>query len=147
MNNLPVFLVTSCPLPLALQTSGECNRYDCLLCTASLFQKIIKILKHFEHKKRKHFVNFIVNIVVNEEGRGELSVLDFGARFRNPVRFPALPVCLRSTGSGTVSTQPREYNWGATWKKKYSGLGNRDYGRKGSFTLITLHHAIRKSWH
>jgi hypothetical protein len=26
------------------------------------------------------------------------------------VRFPALPGCLRSSGSGTGSTQPREYN-------------------------------------
>jgi hypothetical protein len=33
------------------------------------------------------------------------------------VRFPALPDFLRSSGSGTGFTQPREYNWGATWKK------------------------------
>jgi hypothetical protein len=35
------------------------------------------------------------------------------------VRFPALSDFLRSSGSGTGSTQPREYNSGATWKKKY----------------------------
>jgi hypothetical protein len=29
-------------------------------------------------------------------------------------RFSALPDFLRSSGSGTGSTQPREYNWGAT---------------------------------
>jgi hypothetical protein len=34
------------------------------------------------------------------------------------VRFPALPNFLRSRGSGTGSTQPRDYNWGATWMKK-----------------------------
>jgi hypothetical protein len=28
----------------------------------------------------------------------------------SPVRFPALPDFLRSSGSGTGSTQPREYN-------------------------------------
>jgi hypothetical protein len=33
------------------------------------------------------------------------------------VRFPALPDFLRNSGSGMVSTQPREYNLGATWKK------------------------------
>jgi hypothetical protein len=30
------------------------------------------------------------------------------------VRFPALPG-KKSSGSGTGSTQPREYNWAATW--------------------------------
>jgi hypothetical protein len=34
------------------------------------------------------------------------------------VRFPVLPDFLRKSGSGTGSTQPREYNSGATWKKK-----------------------------
>jgi hypothetical protein len=34
------------------------------------------------------------------------------------VRFPALTDFLRSSESGKRSTQSREYNWGATWKKK-----------------------------
>jgi hypothetical protein len=37
---------------------------------------------------------------------------------RSRVRFPALSDFLRSSGSGTGSTQPREYNWGATWMEK-----------------------------
>jgi hypothetical protein len=43
------------------------------------------------------------------------------------------------------STQPREYNRGATWKKS-SGLGleNQDYGRRGSASLTTRHPCIRK---
>jgi hypothetical protein len=37
----------------------------------------------------------------------------------------------KSSGSGTGSTQPREYNWGATWKKSSSScLENREYGRR-----------------
>jgi hypothetical protein len=32
------------------------------------------------------------------------------------VRFLVLPDFLRSSGSGSGSTQPREYRWGATWK-------------------------------
>jgi hypothetical protein len=37
---------------------------------------------------------------------------------RSWVRFPALTDFLRSSGSGTGSTQPREDNRGTTWKKK-----------------------------
>jgi hypothetical protein len=33
------------------------------------------------------------------------------------VLLQALPDFVRSSGSGTGSTQPREYNWEATWKK------------------------------
>jgi hypothetical protein len=48
------------------------------------------------------------------------------------VRFPALPDFLRSSGSGTGSTQPRGYNRGATLKKKCSGSGLeiREYGHR-----------------
>jgi hypothetical protein len=37
---------------------------------------------------------------------------------RSRVGFRALPDFLRSSGSGTGSTQPREDNWGATWMEK-----------------------------
>jgi hypothetical protein len=38
---------------------------------------------------------------------------------------------IKSSGSGTGSTQPREYNWGATWKKSSgSCLEKREYGRR-----------------
>jgi hypothetical protein len=37
---------------------------------------------------------------------------------RSRAWFPALPDFLRSRGSGTGSSQPREDNWGATWMKK-----------------------------
>jgi hypothetical protein len=47
------------------------------------------------------------------------------------VRFPALPDFLRSSGSGTGSTQSREYNWGATWEKSSgSGLESQEHGRR-----------------
>jgi hypothetical protein len=43
---------------------------------------------------------------------------EFLATDRYRVRFPALPDFMRSSGSGTGSTQPREYNSGAIWKKQ-----------------------------
>jgi hypothetical protein len=37
----------------------------------------------------------------------------------------------KNSWSGTGSTQPREYNWEATWKKsRGSCLENREYGRR-----------------
>jgi hypothetical protein len=37
----------------------------------------------------------------------------------------------KSSGSGTGSTQPRDYNWKATWQKSSgSCLENREYGRR-----------------
>jgi hypothetical protein len=36
---------------------------------------------------------------------------------RSRVRFLGTTRRKKSIGSGTGSTQPREYNWGATWKK------------------------------
>jgi hypothetical protein len=48
------------------------------------------------------------------------------------IRFPALQDCLRSNGSGTGSTPPRQLG-GVTWKKNYRFLGSsleiRDNGR------------------
>jgi hypothetical protein len=49
---------------------------------------------------------------------------------RSWFRFPALPDFLASSGSGMGSTQPREDNWGATWRKSSgSGLENRHNDR------------------
>jgi hypothetical protein len=63
------------------------------------------------------------------------------------VRFLALSNFLRSSASGTGSTQPREYNWEATWKKNGgSCLKSRDWGRRGSAALTTRHPVICKSW-
>jgi hypothetical protein len=47
-----------------------------------------------------------IAVVSYKAGRLEFLATDPEVR----VRFPALPLSLRSTGSGTGSTQPREYN-------------------------------------
>jgi hypothetical protein len=49
-------------------------------------------------------------------------------QFRRP-GFDSRHYQEKSSESGTGSTQPREYNWGATWKKsRGSCLENREYG-------------------
>jgi hypothetical protein len=56
------------------------------------------------------------------------------------VRLPTLPHFLRSSGSGTASTQPREDNRGATWlKSSGSGLENRDQRSWGRIAQTTRH--------
>jgi hypothetical protein len=50
-----------------------------------------------------------------------LVVRVLGYRSGGPVSIPGT-TRKKSSGSGTGSTQPREYNWGATWKKS-SGSG------------------------
>jgi hypothetical protein len=52
-----------------------------------------------------------------------------------------------SSGSETGSTQPREYNWGATWQKSSgSCLENREYGHRdpSRWPCGTLY--LQKSW-
>jgi hypothetical protein len=67
----------------------------------------------------------------------ELHVTAFRSNFRNYEYFrwgPGLIPCTtkkKSSGPGTGSTQPRKYNWGATWKKSSgSCLKNWEYGRR-----------------
>jgi hypothetical protein len=59
---------------------------------------------------------------------------------RSRVLFLALPDFLTSSGSGTGSAQPREDNWGATWKESSgSGQENRNWRPWGFFALTTRH--------
>jgi hypothetical protein len=51
-------------------------------------------------------------------------------QIRRPGFDSALPE-KKSSGSGTGSTQPREYNWAVTWEKSSgSCLENQEYGRR-----------------
>ena len=83
-----------------------------------------------------HNQHTFTNIFIKQQLVMALSVVGCDWRFfsclsfwlqiqRSRVRSPALPDFLRSSGSGTGSTQPREVNWGATWMKKSSGSRSR----------------------
>jgi hypothetical protein len=70
-------------------------------------------------------VRYELNLCYVEESRPPLWSEFFATDPVARVRFPALPE-KKSSESGTGSTQPREYNWGATWKKSSgSCLENR----------------------
>jgi hypothetical protein len=58
------------------------------------------------------------------------------------VRFPALPYFLRSSGSGTGSTQPREYKWGATWDKKWRLRSREPRIRPWESVALTTRHLL-----
>jgi hypothetical protein len=69
----------------------------------------------------KHWSDCSVSIGSRDLLKSRLSGLAVrvpGYRSRGPVRFPTLPDFLTSSGSGRVSTQPRDYNRGAASKKK-----------------------------
>jgi hypothetical protein len=58
-----------------------------------------------------------------------IAVRVLGYRSGGPASIPGTTRKKKSNGSLTVSTQPREYNWGATWwKSSGSCLENREYG-------------------
>jgi hypothetical protein len=64
------------------------------------------------------------------------------------VRFPALPDFQRSSGSGTGSTQPREDNWGATWREKYRLRSRKPRLTTGGIRCTDrATSSIRKSWY
>jgi hypothetical protein len=83
--------------------------------------------KIFIFKLRKEVVLFEIVALADRL----CGLLDLATDPEVRVRFPALPAFLRSSGSGAGSTQPRDYNWGATWSKNSgSGLESREYGRR-----------------
>jgi hypothetical protein len=60
-----------------------------------------------------------------------LVVRVLGYRSGGPGPIPGTTKRKNVVGSGTGSTQPHEYNWGATWwKSSGSCLENREYGRR-----------------
>jgi hypothetical protein len=71
------------------------------------------------HNERSRCKEFFYNVLYWRElplwSSGQSSWLQIQ---RSRVRFPAPPDFLRSSGSGTGSTQPREDNWWATWMEK-----------------------------
>jgi hypothetical protein len=106
-------------------------------------QKLLKLSKpsaiYTTHFKMKTLLSahkvylFHVAVTVNDRLCG-LVVRVLGYRSGGPGSIPGT-TRKKSSASGTGSTQPREYNWGATWwKSSGSCIENREYG-------LGIHHA------
>jgi hypothetical protein len=86
---------------------------------------LVKLLKSFDRRLISGAHNYPINVTSVQHThacRLAASVV-YWSEFLNTdsevrVRFPALPHFLSGSGSWAGSTQPRQYNWGATWKKK-----------------------------
>jgi hypothetical protein len=66
---------------------------------------------------------FLDSIIFSDESMFQTASVAYWSEFLSTdpevwVRFSALPDFLRSSGAVRGSTQPREYNWRATWKKE-----------------------------
>jgi hypothetical protein len=71
-----------------------------------------------------------IYIYVNIDRLCDLVVNSSWLQIRRP-GFDSRHYQEQSSGSGTGSTQPREYDWGATWlKSSGSCLENQEYGRR-----------------
>jgi hypothetical protein len=83
------------------------------------FNIILPSTANFPIKSLHTIVVFHMNVIYNGGPTLWSSGQSFWLRIqRSRVRFPTLPDFLRSSGYGTGSTQPREDNWGDTWRKK-----------------------------
>jgi hypothetical protein len=78
------------------------------LCPSGNFQFYVSVFRSDSYPFAVFFNDLLCGLVA--------SVLATDPEIR--VQLPALPNFLRSSVSGTGSTQPREYKWRATWKKK-----------------------------
>jgi hypothetical protein len=100
------------PLPLyttdlITYTSGSTQCYEA--CSVYLwFPSRLNTIRHL-WRTQSTLQHCLQLTLIGVTLRIEFLATDREAR----VRFPALPE--KSSGSETGSTQPREYNWGATW--------------------------------
>jgi hypothetical protein len=76
------------------------------------FWYVIKSSTYLVNKTVFQSLDFHHTTAINNSGQGSCLQIK-----RSRFRFPALPNFLRSSGSGTGSTQPRYDNWGATSRK------------------------------
>jgi hypothetical protein len=118
----------------------------------------LRPFSQFSRPKPLHFLpgssSFVLTMLSGPRSRSITSQKNFSVVYCSEflaadpevrVRFPAPPDFVRSSGSGTGSTQPRD-TIEELLERKSSGssLENRDYGRRGSAALTTLHSSIRK---
>jgi hypothetical protein len=108
--------------PLLFAYRSDFNIYESVVSSATASNRMEQnrlaiLLRHFQLTTFIYSMYYIRNVSSGCDRLCDLVVRVFGYRSRGPGSIPGT-TRKKSSGSSTGSTQPREYNWGATWKEK-----------------------------
>jgi hypothetical protein len=117
-----------------------CWFHTCIVSSNSIEMVSLHCFKSYSYYKQMCIIIILFWLALHALYKYYSPYVTTGGEFR--VRVPGLPDFLRSSRSGTGSTQPRQYNWGATWKKKYRLRSRKPRLRPWWSAALTTRHPL-----